>query len=94
MHDMTDIIRTTHQWANRVFPTRTSSDVLLKLFEEIGEYVRDPGSGGELADVFILIADLACMHDIDLAEEVVAKMKINRERTWQINHKTGVMQHV
>lgn len=80
------------QWADSVFPSRTPQSALLKLFEEIGELVKDPADGGEYADIVIMMLDLADMHHIDLAAEVRAKIEINRNRNWA-KSKTGTLQH-
>ena len=80
------------EWADSVFPNRTPQSALLKLFEEIGELVKDPADGGEYADIMIMMFDLANMHRIDLAAEVRAKIEINRSRVWA-KSKTGTLQH-
>lgn len=41
-----------------------------------------PAAGGEAADVAILLHRLAWLMGLDLADEVDAKMRINRARTW------------
>jgi NTP pyrophosphatase (non-canonical NTP hydrolase) len=88
--DLTDNIV---DWADSVFPDRTPSSALLKLFEEVGELVRDPTSPGEYADIAIMLFDLAHMHDIDLGEAIREKMAVNRARTWRITD-TGTLQHL
>lgn len=79
-------------WANKVFPDRQPAAALLKLFEEVGELVRNPDSPGEYADICIMLFDLADMHNVDLAEAIRTKMDINRSRSWTVT-KNGTMQH-
>ena len=82
-----------HWWASKTFPDRTPKDVLIKLFEEIGEYAKSPSAAGELADMLILIYDLALMHGIDPHKAVYDKMMVNQRRNWHFNKETGVAQH-
>lgn len=64
-----------------------------KLFEELGETLKNPDDPSEWADVFIILLDLAKLYKIDVGQATVAKMAVNRTRTWTTT-KTGVMQHV
>ena len=79
-------------WANHVFPNRTSSSALLKLFEEVGELVQSPNSPGEYADICIILFDLAKMHGVDLSVAIQEKMRINEGRSWKFTD-TGTMHH-
>ena len=79
-------------WADSVFPNREPAAALLKLFEEVGELVRNPESPGEYADICIMLFDLAAMHKVDLSQAIVEKMAINRSRRWTVT-KNGTMQH-
>lgn len=80
------------EWADSVFPDRKPEAALLKLFEEVGELVKNPRSPGEYADICIMLFDLANMHKVDLAQAIKDKMKINRNRAW-VRTLTGTMQH-
>lgn len=80
-------------WADREFPTRNLNGCLIKLLEEIAELFADP-SEEELADVLLLTLDLFHLTGIDPGKALVKKMRINEERTWVINEKTGIMRHV
>jgi NTP pyrophosphatase (non-canonical NTP hydrolase) len=79
-------------WADEVFPDRDETSALLKLFEEVGELVRDPSQPGEYADICIMIFDLAHMHDIDLSAAIREKIEINKRRSWT-KTATGTLQH-
>lgn len=81
-------------WADKQFPYRTTADVLLKLYEELGEYARDPKAPLEFADVMILLLDAARMNNINIARAVSDKMAINEERKWTVDPNTRIMRHV
>jgi NTP pyrophosphatase (non-canonical NTP hydrolase) len=80
------------QWADQVFPDRTIQAAALKLYEEIGEMLRDPSDAAEHADIFIMLLDISAMYDIDVAQAIRDKMEINRARTWR-KTQTGTLQH-
>lgn len=83
-----------HEWANEQFPGREPSIAWMKMFEELGEVIKDPSDALEWADVFIVLLDLAKLHGIDgLADAILEKMAINRRRVWATSP-TGVMVHV
>lgn len=89
-----ELARAVHAWAADTFPNRTVSATFVKLFEEIGEVVKSPSSGGEYADVLILLFDLALMHGVDdLQGELSKKMEINKQRHWS-EHSAGTFHHV
>ena len=88
-------------WAEYNFPGRTPVDVTLGLAEEVGEVCRavlkaDQGIRGsreqwmaelkkELGDVFIKLADVAAIHDIDLEDAIVDRWAEIRRRDWQVD---------
>lgn len=83
-------------WANTTFPNRQPHQGFMKLYEELGEVVRDPRNEYEWADVFIMLLDLTDRHGISgqrLSGAIDEKMDINRRRQWKENE-MGVMQHV
>ena len=82
------------KWADTNFPARTTADILLKLYEEVGEYARDPKSALELGDVMILLLDVAHVNGIDVHAAIEAKMEINEGRSWQVDENTRIMRHV
>lgn len=82
-----------HNWIQDVFPHRTRNTVIIKLFEEIGEFVKHP-TEEELADIFIVLYDLAVMHDMNVQRGINHKMQINRARRWVVDPTTGVLNHV
>jgi NTP pyrophosphatase (non-canonical NTP hydrolase) len=82
------------RWADANFPERTTADVLLKLYEEVGEYARDPKSALELGDVMILLLDVAHINGIDVHAAIEAKMEVNEARQWRVDENTRIMRHV
>lgn len=81
-------------WASKQFPKRSANGVYLKLYGELYESIRDPSSPHELADVFILLLDLASMQNINLAKALAEKMEINAAREWLFDGATGLAQHI
>ncbi|MBP3127342.1 MazG nucleotide pyrophosphohydrolase domain-containing protein [Thalassospira sp. ER-Se-21-Dark] len=87
-------------WAEQTFgpvsdPASLVDRALLEM-QELGEAVqdRDIGEiGKEAADVLILLYRLADQFDLDLDQEVQAKMAINRSRTW-VSKGDGTGSHV
>lgn len=92
MSEIHDLTKEIVEWADSVFPERRPESALLKLFEEVGELVKDPSDGSEYADICIMMFDLANMYKIDLAAEIRAKIEINKRRNWA-KSKTGTLQH-
>ena len=93
-HNLTELQVIVHEWANEQFPHREPSIAWMKLFEELGEVIRDPSDSLEWADVIIIILDLAAIYGVtNLDAAVIEKMTINRGRVWG-KTATGVMKHV
>jgi len=81
------------KWADEVFPDRTIQSAALKLYEEIGEMLRDPSNADEHADIYIMMFDLSRMYNVDIGDAVRRKMARNRMRQWG-KTETGTLQHV
>lgn len=79
-------------WADETFPGRPMQSALLKLYEEIGEMVRDIGNPSEHADVYILMLDISHMAGVDVEQAILAKLEVNRQRAWRKTG-NGTMQH-
>jgi hypothetical protein len=82
------------RWADINFPQRTTKDILLKLYEEIGEYCRNPKSAPEMGDIMILLLDVAHHNGIDVHKAIEDKMEVNEAREWRVDENTGIMRHV
>jgi NTP pyrophosphatase (non-canonical NTP hydrolase) len=82
------------QWADTNFPARTTADILLKLYEEVGEYARNPKAALEMGDIMILLLDVAHKNGIDVHKAVEDKMDINEKRDWTVDPNTRIMRHV
>jgi hypothetical protein len=88
-----DLAQEIHEWANDVFPDRVVQDIFLKSVEELSEMIREPDSPYEMADMFILLLDLAKIQGFSIEEAVRGKMEINRNRKWKIDRQTRIMRH-
>ena len=80
-------------WAQMTFPDRTMGGMAIKLYEEIGEWLRNPRNGLEFADVMIMLLDAAVQMDIDIQHCVLDKLAINKRRVWRVDHELGIMRH-
>lgn len=82
-------------WANSVMPHRTITNACTKLvMEEIPEFLMSDNDPLELADIAIILLDMAHLAGVDLEAAIREKMAINKARTWQINQSTGLLKHV
>ena len=82
-------------WADSIFPERTITNALSKLvMEEIPEYLTSQHDPMELADLGILLNDIAHLAGYDLDEVIRKKMEVNINRTWEIDKVTGLMNHI
>ena len=61
-------------WANTTFPEGTDHTRLRHLLEEVEELALEPGDAMEMADIFIILVQHACLHNIDLWADL-AKME-------------------
>lgn len=89
IRELQDLIK---RWADDVFPDRTIQSAALKLYEEIGEMLRDPTNADEHADIYIMMFDLSHKFNVDIAAAVRRKMAINVKRSWKTTP-TGTLQH-
>ncbi len=82
------------EWADSVFPNRTITDAIQKMMlEEIPEYLMAQDDPMELADIGILLYDIAHLAGVDLDEAILKKMGINKARSWAIDKTTGMLNH-
>lgn len=87
------------EWAEASFPDRDIMGAVNKLtLEEIPELVKELPNphgdhGGELADCFILLLDIASMLGIDAGKATLKKLDENRARKWDLNTTTGFYKH-
>lgn len=76
------LIEEIYAWQQATFIDATSEGRIAHFKEEIAEYLENPNSGEEAADVFMLFVAVFKYHDVDLRAEVERKLEINKERTW------------
>lgn len=82
------------EWASKTFPGQTPASKAKHLHNEAGELMDDPADGEEMADILILLLNLAEMGGINLLAEVQKKMVKNRARQWNAPDEHGVCKHV
>ena len=85
------------EWADKVFGDREKfpdRDILLHLIEEVGELIRDPASGEEMADIVLVIMHLAHRKGVDLSLEIIAKFDLCERSKWYFDDKFGRMRRV
>lgn len=95
MSEIRELQKEISEWADKLFPDRTSWDATTKLvLREIPEWLNAQDDPLEYADLIILILDIGTLNGIDVAQAVKDKMEINRNRKWKIDPETRTMQHV
>ncbi len=97
--NMLNLQKSVAKWADDTFPERNIMGAINKLtLEEIPELVKElpnpkGNHGGELADCFILLFDIADMLGIDAGRVTLNKLDENRARKWEHNPMTGFFKH-
>lgn len=83
-----------------MLPRRNPTKTCIKLVTEAAELLdsianqgtyREGAVGEEVADVFILLIDIADQLGVDIEAEFQKKMEINKARKWQV--KDGSLTH-
>lgn len=80
-------------WAKRTFPWQNKEGVIAHLKREMRELAVKPDDPEEMADVFLLLVQVAMHHRVDLVEAVHHKYLKNMERTWGKPDGEGVSEH-
>ena len=85
-------------WIKPMIPDaeRDSMNTAIKMADEVSElqhaiYTKGKNVGEELADVMILLLDIAYLHKVDIAAEFASKMEINQNRRWK--ERNGSLTH-
>lgn len=76
------LIEEIYEWQQATFVDGTEEGRIAHFQEEIKEYLADPSSGEEAADVFFLFVAIFKHRGIDLRAEAERKLEINKARTW------------
>lgn len=90
MNEVDDLQKDVKGWADSLSPSRRPQDAVVKLVSEAAELLdavlnKDVAAvADELADVQILLADLAEMHGLNLIQVARVKMLTNRRRKWEV----------
>ncbi len=88
------LAREINAWATATFPGTNERSKAEHLRREAAELAAKPTDTEEMADVFILLANLTGYLGVDLAAAVEAKMAKNRKRKWGAPDAQGVVEHV
>lgn len=80
-------------WAKRTFPWQTKEGVVAHLKREMRELADAPHDPEEMADVFLLLVQVAAHHNVDLALAVREKYHKNQGRNWGKPDDEGVSEH-
>lgn len=84
-------------WIDPLLPLRDPFDTTIKIASELSElqhaiHTGDGDAGEECADIMILFLDLINLLNVDIEDELLKKMWINRERTWE--KRMGTLKHI
>lgn len=96
---MTTTQREICDWAAETFPDAEMGDVTSKMYDEMIELYQDvtcrhdEGVGAEIADVVIMLYQIADRCGVDLEQAVINKMAVNKARTWGKADDRGVVRH-
>lgn len=81
-------------WARATFPQATPYSIAKHLEREAVELAKRPTSPGEMADVGILLYELAAAVGVDLPTAMAEKHAENLRRDWGIPDADGVVEHI
>ena len=82
------------KWAQQTFPHQNPNSKITHLLKEVIELRDKPDDAEEMADVAILLFNLAEMFGYDLEVEIEKKMAKNRLRKWGEPDEQGVCHHI
>lgn len=88
------LLREVDDWAGATFPQRTPESLSKHILKEAKELVENPSDPEEIADLFILLANLVGLLQYDPVKIISAKMAKNRLRVWGMPDADGVVEHV
>lgn len=80
-------------WARKTFPSATKESWVAHLRREVEE-LGESHAPNEAADCLILLFGHAHINGYDLLASALAKMEVNRARTWGKPDAEGVVEHV
>lgn len=96
---MTVVQNMVHDWANETFPERDLHSAITKLImAEIPEFMhffnmKNYIDQDELADLFIILLDLASMAGINAEQAIQHKHQVNLKRTWTKDQNSNTWSH-
>lgn len=89
-----EVLMECSEWAFGTFKPSSAEGVMAHLLEEWGEWMADPTDGEEAADVMMLMHHWFLLKGIDIRQELIRKLAINRARVWGKRQENGVVKHL
>lgn len=93
MLDKIDLFEEIRRWGRNTFNSPTREGILLHLREEVKELLDEPADCLEMADIVILLIQLAALDDIKLEHAIENKFNINKVRQWEEPDDNGIVRH-
>ena len=81
-------------WGEVTFSTSFDGSRLAHLKKEVAELEAVPSSGEEMADIVLILCHQARAHGVNLAEEIVRKFHLCKERRWGAPDANGIVEHL
>ena len=94
MDDLTTLQKGLGDWAAVTFPDSTEESIIAHLRSEVNEELHPGCDPSELADVAILVCQLATKRNLRLFDLMNAKHAINLKRKWGPKNADGFWEHV
>lgn len=89
-----EVLQECSEWAFATFVPHSAEGVMAHLIEEWGEFMENPSNGEEGADVMMLMHHWFLLQEINIRDELVRKLEINRSRVWGQRDERGVVKHI
>ena len=82
------------EWAREKFPEQSGESISVHMLREAEELREKPSDPIEMADVMMLVADLADFYKVDLKKAIREKLVICRKQEWGEADSEGVHEHI
>jgi len=92
--DLTTLQKDLGDWAAVTFPDSTEESIIAHLRSEVNKELHPGCDSSELADVAILVCQLATKRNLRLFDLMNAKHAINLKRKWGPKNADGFWEHV
>lgn len=82
------------EWADRQFPMQETLSKIVHMAKEVEELKANPTDGEEMADVLLLLCQVASRARVDLLATAWRKLEKNKARQWGEPDADGVVHHI